>query len=124
MARIALDQLGKIVHRERRRVVHLMLEADRLMTPQFGVRLVPFAEDLARRHCRTPPDFLFSVGSMTTIPGRFFSALSQKPDAVASRYRQLSRYETTGRPSPIIWQEGCRTTGEVASRKVMSWMYG
>jgi hypothetical protein len=53
-----------------------MLEADRLVTPQFGVRLVPFAEDLARRHCRVPPGFLFSVGSVTTVPGRFFSALS------------------------------------------------
>jgi hypothetical protein len=72
LARIALDQPGEIVHRERRRVVHLMFEADRLVTPQFGMRLVPFAEDLARRHCRAPPGFLSSVGSVTTIPGRFF----------------------------------------------------
>jgi hypothetical protein len=29
------------------------------MAPQFGMRLVPFAEDLAGRHCRAPPGFLF-----------------------------------------------------------------
>jgi hypothetical protein len=52
-----------------------MFEADRLVTPQFGMRLVPFAEDLARR---APPGFLFSVGSVTTIPECFFSALSRK----------------------------------------------
>jgi hypothetical protein len=70
LARITLDQPGEIVHRERRRLVHLMVKTDRLAIPQLGMRLVPVAEDLARRHGRAPLDFSFFVDPATTIPER------------------------------------------------------
>ncbi|HEV7877691.1 hypothetical protein [Bradyrhizobium sp.] len=54
LARIAFDQFCQVVHRKRRRLVHLVLEPDRLMGPQLRMRLVPFGEDLVRRHCRAP----------------------------------------------------------------------
>src|SRR5215211_2211141 len=37
LARIFFDQPGKLIHRESRRAMHLMLEPDRLMAPQFGM---------------------------------------------------------------------------------------
>ena len=55
-ARIVFDQLRELVHRERRRFVHLVFEPDRLMAPKLGMRLIPCAEDLAR-HRRAPADF-------------------------------------------------------------------
>jgi hypothetical protein len=55
--------------------VHLVLEPDRLMAPQFGMGLIPFGEDLGR-HRRAPAGFAL--------------LLSRNID------RPMSRYETTG----------------------------
>src|SRR5947209_19044223 len=45
LARIALDQFCQFVHGEGRRFVHVVLEPDRLVRPQFGMRVVPLGED-------------------------------------------------------------------------------
>ena len=74
LARIALDQLGELVHRERRRLVHLVFEPDRLVAPKLGMRLVPFAEDLAR-HRRAPA----SVAWPAAIP----AVPKSRPAAIA-----------------------------------------
>jgi len=47
------------------------------------------------------------VGAAPISPARSSSAVPEKPDAAVSRGQPLSRYETAGRSSPDIWQEGC-----------------
>jgi hypothetical protein len=97
-AGVIFDQSGEVVHREGRRLVHLVLKPDRRMAPQFGMRLVPFGEDLACRHRRAPDGFQFG------FPGnrRFRVVPKSGVAAIAS----IARCPVMRRPGDLHLQIG------------------
>ena len=54
LARIALDQFGKRIGGEQRRVMYLVRKLDRLMAPQQRMGVVSIGENLVFAHCLAP----------------------------------------------------------------------